>query len=168
MSEFELKPLSQGGVEAALRKAVRYRLLNEPFLAESICLDVLAAEPENQQALATLILALTDQFHSEGGARVPDARALLPQLKNEYDREYYAGIICERRGEAYLRQHRAGSGPITYDWLRKAMSHYERAEPLSPENNDDAILRWNTCARMIDRNDHLRPSEPHRLPATLE
>ncbi len=166
--KFELKPLSPGGVEAALRKAVRYRLLNEPFEAESICLDVLAVEAGNQQALATLILALTDQFHSEGGARVSDARELLPQLKSPYDQEYYAGIICERRGEAYLRQHQAGSGPITYDWLRKAMDHYERAEPLSPENNDDAILRWNTCARMIEANDHLEPSEPYRLPVTLE
>ncbi len=166
--KFELKPLSHGGVEAALRKAVRYRLLNEPFEAESICLDVLSVEPENQQALATLILALTDQFHSEGGARVSDARELLPELKSVYDQEYYAGIICERRGEICLRHNQPGSGPIAYDWLRKAMGYYERAEALSPDNNDDAILRWNTCARMIDRNEHVEPSEPHRLPVTLE
>ena len=166
--KFELKPLSKGGVTAALKKAVRYRLLNEPFEAESICLDVLRVEPENQQAIATLILARTDQFHSEGGARVNDARQLLPDLKAEYDKEYFAGIICERRGEVYLRQHQPGSGPIAYDWLRKAMGYYERAEALSPADNDDAILRWNTCARLIDRNDHLKPSEPHRAPVTLE
>ena len=165
---FELKPLSPEGVDAALRKAVRYRLLNEPFEAESICLDVLAVVPGQQQALATLVLALTDQFDVEGGARIADARALLPGFQSEYDREYYAGIVCERRGETYLRHHPTGSGPIAYDWLRKAMAHYERAEELSPANNDDAILRWNTCARMIDRHDHVRPSEPTRMPVTLE
>lgn len=166
--KFTPKPLSHGGVDAALRKAVRYRLLNEPFEAESICLDVLRVDPQHQQAISTLILALTDQFHSEGGARVSDARELLPRLASEYDREYYGGIVCERRGEVYIRKHQAGSGPIAYDWLRKAMAHYERAEALSPDNNDDAILRWNTCARMINRNDHLEPSEPHRPPVTLE
>lgn len=165
---FELKPLSEGGIEAALRKAVRYRLLNEPFEAESICLDILGVDADNQQALTTLVLALTDQFGHEGGATVKDAQALIPQLKSAYDRNYYAGIICERRGEAYLRGHSTGTGPIAYDWLRKAMSFYEEAERLSPGGNDDPILRWNTCARLINRYEHLRPSEPHRAPVMLE
>ncbi len=165
---FELKPLSPEGVEPALRKAVRYRLLNEPFEAESICRDVLDLDPDNQEALATLILALTDQFASEGGARVSDATELLPHLGSEYQQEYYAGIICERRGEAYLRTLSTGVGPIAYDWLRKAMAHYEKAEQLRPKGNDDAILRWNTCARMIMKHGELAPSEPHRAPLMLE
>ena len=165
---FDLKPLSPGSVESALRKAVRYRLLNEPFEAESICRDVLEVEPENQDALTTLILSLTDQFTSECGARVSDATELLPRLHGEYRQEYYAGIICERRGEAYLRKLRAGVGPIAYDWLRKAMAHYERAEPVRPEANDDAILRWNTCARMIMKHGELVPSEPMGAPMLLE
>ena len=52
---FELKPLSTEAIPAALEKAERYRLLNEPGEAESICLDVLKADPENQQALITLV-----------------------------------------------------------------------------------------------------------------
>ena len=42
---FELKPLSQKPLPAALAKAERYRLLNEPSEAESICQDILAVEP---------------------------------------------------------------------------------------------------------------------------
>ena len=47
---------------AALQKAERYRLINDPTSAESICLDVLTVDPENRQALMTLLLAITDQF----------------------------------------------------------------------------------------------------------
>ena len=52
----ELKPISTAAVPAALEKALRYRLLNEPAEAESICRDVLLADPGNQEALVTLVL----------------------------------------------------------------------------------------------------------------
>ena len=45
---FQLKSLSMEGITAALDKAERYRLLNEPREAESICLDVLEIDPENR------------------------------------------------------------------------------------------------------------------------
>jgi len=70
---FTLKLLHKEGIPAALDKAERYRLLNEPAEAESICLDVLAIEPDHQQALITLLLALTDQF--EQGIADRQARA---------------------------------------------------------------------------------------------
>ena len=44
----DLKALSREAIPAALEKAERYRLLNEPGEAESICLDILQADPENQ------------------------------------------------------------------------------------------------------------------------
>jgi hypothetical protein len=40
------------------------------------------------------------------------------------------------------------------------MEHYERAQALRPPGNDDAILRWNTCARMIMRDPEIHPL-PH-------
>lgn len=165
---FELKTLSPEGIGAALKKAVRYRLLNEPFLAESICRDILATAPDHQEALITLILAITDQFGTEGGSTLADARALLRRLEREYDREYYAGMVCERKGKSHLRRHSAGSGTVAYDWLRQAMDHYERAEALRPAGNDDPVLRWNTCARLIQKHAHVQPGEPHRVPALLE
>src|SRR5919197_2893888 len=85
---YQLKPLSRDGIPAALRKAERYRLLNDPWEAESICRDVLAIDGENQEALIILILALTDQFAAEG-CEMETARALLPRLQGEYRRAYY-------------------------------------------------------------------------------
>ena len=93
---FELKVLSKNAIPAALGKAERYRLLNEPAEAESICLDVLSIEPENQAALITLVLAVTDQFADDLPRSYRHAKDLLPRIASEYDRLYYAGIISER------------------------------------------------------------------------
>lgn len=147
---FELKTLSKSAVPAALAQAQRYRLLNEPAEAESICLDVLRIEPENQDALVTLILSYTDQF-PDGGAAKPAAAAekVVARLSDEYRRFYYSGIIRERRGKAVLKNDRPGSGRSAQEWLRDAMRCYEQAEALRPEENDEALLRWNTCARIL-------------------
>lgn len=165
---FELKPMSAEAVTTALEKVERYRLLNEPWEAESICLDVLAVQPDNQQALISLLLALTDQFPTALGENVARATALLPHLSGEYERAYYAGIIAERRGKALLRQGTPGCGPIVYEWLREAMDHYEKAEALRPPGNQSALLRWNTCARLIMRYDHVRPQPEERIEPMLE
>jgi hypothetical protein len=160
---FDLKRISKEGVPAAIQKAERYRLLNQAWAAESICLDVLETDPENQQALVILLLALTDQFRdglTDGLAR---ARAVLPRLKDEYKRTYYSGIICERQAMAELARGLPGSGSAVHDWLREAMSWYERAEALRPAGNEESILRWNTCARVLQRGrDHLVPREAER------
>src|SRR5919205_943405 len=155
---FQLKPISRQGIPAALQKAERYRLLNGPSAAESICLDVLQVEPDNQQAIVTLLLAITDQFPSAPAEGERRAREVLPLLHDEYKRAYYEGIICERRATAQLNLGSPGSGEIAYDWFRLAMEHYERAEHLRPAGNDEAILRWNTCARILERNkEHVHP-----------
>ncbi len=164
---FELKRLSREGVEAALQKAERYRLLNEAWQAESICRDVLRVEPDNQRALIALILALTDQFRTDM-AHGEEARALLPQLSSEYARCYYAGIICERRGMAHLTGHALGSGEVAYEWLRQAMEWYEKAEALRQPGSEDALLRWNTCARVLDRHDDVRPAPEPGMQEQLE
>ncbi len=162
--DFELKPLSREAIPAALDKAQRYRLLNEPFLAESICLDVLAVEAAHQAALVTLILALSDEI----GERVTaynQGVELLPRLDSEYARIYYEGILCERRGRAHHRQSSAFSGASAYEWFKKAMDLYARAEKLRPAGDDDALLRWNTCARTLERHPELAPApEQPELP----
>ncbi len=165
---FELKPLSKEAIPAALQRAERYRLLNEPAQAESICLDILQIDPENQPALIMLLLALTDQFPEAGPAAVHEAQGVLGRLRGEYERAYYAGIICERRAKAQLGHHMPGSGYNAYDWLREAMSWYEKAEALRPTGNDEAILRWNTCARLIMRRPDLRPAQEERFEPFLE
>jgi len=164
---FELKPLSGEAIPAALDKAMRYRLLNEPAEAESICLDVLRADPENQQALVILLLALTDRFGK--GYRVSDTQLedVLARVRGDYERAYYAGIISERKAKAHLHQNAPGSGFRAYDYFRDAMGWYEKAEKLRPAGNDDALLRWNTCARIIMRN-HLEPASRENIELPLE
>jgi hypothetical protein len=153
--DFELKSLSESAIPFALERAERYRLLNEPSQAESICLDVLNIDSDNQTALITLLLALTDQF---GGDVSPArARELLPVLKGEYERAYYAGIISERSARARLKQGLRGASSVAYNEFLDAMRRYEEAETLRPGGNDDSILRWNTCARTLMRNRDLRP-----------
>ena len=165
---FELKPLSHDGIPGALSKAERYRLLNEPWQAESICRDILSIEPDNQGALVTLLLALTDQFDHRSHD-LNESRELCARLSHEYDRAYYSGIICERQGIAVCRKNRPGTGPAAYDWLRDAMDWYEKAERTRPPGNDDAILRWNTCARFLMRHSELRPrAEEAAEPLLLE
>ena len=138
---FELKILSESSIETALEKAVRYRLLNEPEDAESICRDVLAIAPDNQLALVNLTLSLTDQFNAGIEHRYPEARELAARLDGEYDQEYYAGIISERRAKAILHRDTPGSGSVAYGWLRRAMESYERAVAVAAPDNDDATLR---------------------------
>ena len=152
---FELKPLSRDAIPRSLERAERYRVLNEPAEAESICLDVLGIDPGNQEAIVTLLLALTDQF--ESGGLVSRAQEVLPRVQGEYQRAYYAGIISERRARARLKHGGPGSGFAAYAWFREAMAHFERAEVLKPAGNDDAVLRWNTCARILMRDSRLRP-----------
>lgn len=159
MTPFELKPISREAIPNALEKAMRYRLLNESLQAESICRDILEAEPENQQALTTLILALTDQFVDQIAQPFELAREMIESLKTEYERFYYLGIIYERRGHAHRLTGGPGSGSVAYQWYRGAMEHYEQAEKLRPTANDDAILRWNSCARVLMRFPDLGPPD---------
>jgi hypothetical protein len=77
---FPLKALSKEGIAAALQKAERYRLLNEPWQAESICRDILRADEQHEQALVMLVLAISDEFRTEGGQRMEEARQVLGQI----------------------------------------------------------------------------------------
>ncbi len=164
---FELKSLSKEAVPAALEKAERYRLLNEPAEAESICLDVLKTDPENQQAIITLLLAVSDRFSKGYGVSDTQAREWLARVKGEYERFYYAGILAERRAKAKLAQGTPGSRHYAHDGFREAMSCFEKAEALRPPGNDDALLRWNTCARLITKN-KLIAREEERIEPPLE
>jgi hypothetical protein len=154
---FELKPLHQEAIPAALEKANRYRLLNEPGAAESIYLDILALEPDNQEALINIVLAMSDRFgkdYAVGDARVTE---FVMRIHGDYERTYYTGIMYERRAKAVLAKNGVGA----YEMFRQAMDCFETAEAMRPVGNDDAILRWNGCARIITRN-NLEPRDmPH-------
>jgi len=164
---FDLKPLSKEAIPAALEKAMRYRMLNEPGAAESICHDILRTEPEHQPALVTLLLAMTDRFGKGYSVGATEAREVLARLRDPYERAYYQGIFYERRGKAQLHQGGPGSSFEAYEDFREAMSSYEKAEAIRPHGNDDALLRWNACARIIMQN-HLTPRLEERVEMQLE
>jgi hypothetical protein len=164
---YQLKRLSPESLPAALLKAERYRLLNQPWAAESICQDILQVEPDNQQALVLLLLCITDQIGHGLAAGVSHAREVLPRLRSEYQRTYYAGIICERRAEAQLDQGGIGSETAAYPWIREAMEWYEKAEKIRPLGNDESLLRWNTCARLLMQNPSVAPRQDEAYQGTL-
>lgn len=152
-----LKTLSEASLPLALTKAERYRLLNEPTEAESICRDILAVQPSNQAALVMLILSLSDQI-AERHKSFQDAMTQVPLLESEYDRAYYAGILWERRAKARLADVGPGGTHTIFDWLTKAMRLYEQAEGLREPGHDDPILRWNTCVRYLAAHPEVRPA----------
>ena len=164
----ELKHLSKEAIPAALEKAERYRLLNEPAEAESICLDIHKTDSENQQAIIALLLALTDRFEKGYAVSDTQTKELLSRMKSEYDRAYYSGIVAERRAKTKLRQNTPDCRFQAYDLFRDAMGWFEKAEAVRPPGNDDALLRWNTCARIISRNNLVAREPEERIELPLE
>jgi tetratricopeptide (TPR) repeat protein len=155
--KLELKPIEAGYLPRALEKAERYRLLNWPQEAESICLDVLAVDPDNQRAIEILVLALADQFLEQGRApRTKQAREWVKKLDGAYERAYLSGIIHEREGRAHLT--RGFDTSFAYESFRDAMECYEEAQAKAPPGNQEAVLRYNACVRTIER-ERLEPRD---------
>jgi hypothetical protein len=150
---FELKPISTAAIPRAIAKAERYRLLNEPQEAESICRDILRVDEGNQEVLTMLLLALTDQFGKGEGGAMDQANKAVAKLSGEYERAYYAGMIRERWGKAQLRS--GAHHGLVSGFFTEAMHWYEKAMAASPAGNDDAILRWNACVRFLEQNPQL-------------
>lgn len=148
--DLNLHDIHAESIELALDRARQYRSLLEPEIAESICLDILNIEPENQAALVVYILALTDQI-SISGSQSPfqDIEAAIAKLSSEYKQIYYTGIVLERRARFMLTQ--PMSRAFAYDYFIKALECYQQAEQMRPDHNDEAILRWNSCVRTIQR-----------------
>jgi hypothetical protein len=145
--ELKLKSISRAGIPEAVSKIELYRFLNEPGEAESICRDILAVEPDHQMALRLLGLAITDQFAGGPADRHAEAESVFQSLRDAYERLYYTGIVHERRAKALLR---SGARPHTIIVLfEEAMNCFEHAEKIRPPGNDDAILRWNRCVRLL-------------------
>jgi hypothetical protein len=152
---FQPKPIPASAVQAAVDRAHHYRLLNEPSQAESICRDVLAVDPDNQRATTTLLLALTDQFRDQFGESFQHCQELLPRITDRYQRVYYEGIVCERWGRAQIGREMALT--TIADWIQRALQFYEQAGQLAPPDDPDAILRWNTCARLLNEITERQP-----------
>lgn len=144
---FSLKPIRKEGIAASLEKVKQYRLLNEPLEAESICRDILAIDPNNQEAIVDLILILTDQFKTR--QLIDEANSMIPKLLGKYEQQYYKALILERQGKTALVRGYPGCKFDAFEWLEEAIREFEIADKLSEPENNDAILRRNTCVRII-------------------
>jgi len=144
-----LKTIELGDIPAALERAERYRLMDEPWAAESVCLDILTVEPQNQSALVNLLLSLTAQFKEQLFPAYNRALEVQSKLTNPYQKTFYLGIIYERRAKAHLRKRGFSTGRAAYEWFQRAMTAYEKAIAVRPAGNPDSILRWNSCARIL-------------------
>ena len=92
-------------------------------------------------------LAITDQFTGQHEDRYADAGSAFQRLGDAYERLYYSGLLCERRAKAQMR---AGRPPqMLASLFHEAMHYFEEAEKIHPRENDDAVLRWNRCARLL-------------------
>ena len=152
--ELKLKAISNAGIPEAISKAEVYRSLNEPEEAESICRDILAVQPDHQLALRLLGLAITDEFCGDAQDRHREAETLFEKLTEPYERLYYTGLLHERRAKAQMR---VGRSPHTLTPLfEEAMRCFEQAEAIRPSSNDDSILRWNRCARLLQNHPGFR------------
>lgn len=143
-----LKSISKAGIPEALSKAELYRYLNEPEEAESICRDILAVEPGHQLARRMLGLAIADQFIGIENDRYREVEAIFQDLLDPYEKLYYMGILHERRAKTQLL---AGCNPhILRPFVEEAMRCFAEAEKIRPAGNDDSLLRWNRCVRLLE------------------
>jgi tetratricopeptide (TPR) repeat protein len=144
----QFKTIARNSIPAALEKVQHYRYLNQAEEAESICRDVLEADPENQLALRMLGLSITDQFTGAASDRFSEAQTCFEKLSSAYERAYYQGILHERRAKAQMRLgHLAHSMLASFE---RAMDYFAEAEKIRPQGNDDALLRWNRCLRLVN------------------
>jgi tetratricopeptide (TPR) repeat protein len=155
--DLKLKTISKSGIAEAIAKAELYRYLNEPEEAESICRDILAVDPTHALGLRVLGLSMTDQFIGGSDDRYAEIEMVFQRLPDPYERHYYAGLLCERRVKAQLR---AGRAPHTLlPLLERALQCFGEAERLHPPGNDDAILRWNRCVRLLQSQPEFEAEE---------
>jgi len=157
---YELKTLSSDALPSALAKAKQYRFLGEPDEAESICLDILTVDPDHQDALIILLLSLTDKYHQgDLGGCYAKALGIVEKLDDSFCKYYYLGIIYEKRAKYHLKKEGPGAVEASYEWFVRAMAAYEKALADCDPNNQDAVLRWNSCARLLNSNPEIKPND---------
>ena len=154
----QLKSISKAGIPEALAKAELYRYLNEPEEAESICRDILAVDPDHQLARRMLGLAITDQFTGAAGDRYGEVQSIFQSLRDPYERNYYTGLLHERRAKAQL--HSGCSAHVLLPLIEDALRCFAEAEKIRPAGNDDSILRWNRCVRLLESRPEFHAVHP--------
>lgn len=143
---WELKPLAARNLSAAVTLAKHYRDLNQPEEAESICRDILTVAPDNDDALRTLGLALTDRFPIAYMTLFDEACAIFGRLASEYERMYYTGIAWERYAKAQLEAGRVQNAIHAFE---EALGRFESSDKLGSPDDPASVLHFNRCVRAL-------------------
>lgn len=162
-----LKRISKTSVPSALKKAERYRLINEPSEAASICHDILDVDPNNSDAKVMLILSLSGQL-TERISAFGEAKDVVKTLETGYERNYYMGLLCERRARAHFRHGSIGCEHVAYDWFHVALEFFDKAAKDRPKGNDDSYFRWNAVIRTLEEHPSLQPHQENSEAQLLE
>ena len=83
--DYQLKAISKSGIAEALAKVELYRYLNEPEESESICRDILAADPQNMLGMRMLGLSITDQFEGRPSDRYGEVERYMSTSTQSVD-----------------------------------------------------------------------------------
>src|SRR5271166_5945215 len=129
-----------------------------PHQLESICRDILVVDADHQLARRMLGLAITDQFTGGAADRYAEAHSIFQSLRDAYERNYYSGLLHERRAKAQL--HSGCSPHILLPLVEEAMRFFDEAEKIRPAGNDDSILRWNRCVRLLESRPEFHVEHP--------
>ena len=156
--QHQLKSISKAGIPEAVAKVELYRYLNEPEEAESICRDILAIDADHQLARRMLGLSITDQFTGAASDRYAEVQSVFQSLRDPYERNYYTGLLHERRAKAQL--HTGCSAHVLLPLIEEAMRCFAEAEKIRPAGNDDSILRWNRCVRLLESRPEFHAVHP--------
>src|SRR5260370_15140365 len=123
-----------------------------------MCRDILAGDADHQLARRMLGLAITDQFIGAASDRYAEAQSCFQSLRDSYERLYYSGLLHERRAKAQLL---VGYAPhILLPLVEEAMHCFAEAEKIRPAGNDDSILRWNRCVRLLESRPDFHGERP--------
>jgi hypothetical protein len=83
----------------------------------------------------------------EAISKAAEVEKIFQALTGHYEHLYYTGLLHERRAKAQMQVGRPlrALAPL----FEAAMRRFEEEEKIRPSDNDDAILRWNRCARLL-------------------
>ena len=101
--------INKSSLPSVIAKAKQYRSLLEPDLAISICLDVFAVDQSNQEALVIYILSLTDLYSHDVKVDQEKILSAINRLNSDFERNYYIGLMHERKARSYLNKHMSRS-----------------------------------------------------------
>ena len=152
----ELKTIEKADLDAALAAAQNSWSELRADNAESICLDILEADPGNQSALELLLRSRIELLKKGLPRGVAQAEELIPRLESDFDKAFFSGMLREGQARYLLEKRGRQSSNVAYSWFRQAMEDYEEALSKNP-GRIEPKLHWNACVRTIQSNPHCIP-----------